>query len=108
MVAKLAPHSELWLLSQLQRVSEHRPELVAAAIQRALADDEVLRWAVVVGAFRDRRINLGKAAEPLEPHELELRARFLELGIPLRIGAEDIAEAEAEVAAARGYLNRVG
>jgi hypothetical protein len=29
-------------------------------------------------------------------HELELRERFIELGIPLRIGAADKAEARAE------------
>jgi hypothetical protein len=29
-------------------------------------------------------------------HELELRERFIKLGIPLRIGPADVAEAQAE------------
>lgn len=44
-----------------------------------------------------RRRNLGKAAELLGLHELELWERFLELGIPLRVGSADLAEARAEI-----------
>jgi len=54
-------------------------------------------------SYQERRINLGKAAELLGLHELELRQRFLELGIPLRLGPADLAEARAEVEAVRAW-----
>ncbi|MCP4397678.1 MAG: UPF0175 family protein [bacterium] len=59
--------------------------------------NEDIRWSVIVGAYRDGRINLGKAAELLELPEIELRKHFVKLGIPLRIGSEDLMEARAEV-----------
>jgi predicted HTH domain antitoxin len=58
----------------------------------------------VVGAYEDRQINLGKAAELLGVTELELRQRFIELGIPLRVGPADLAEARAEVEAVRVWF----
>ncbi|NOX63820.1 MAG: UPF0175 family protein [Chloroflexi bacterium] len=92
---------ETWIIEQLSRLRERRPELVDAALDRLLTTDPDLRWAVVVGAYMDRRINLGKAAELLGMHELELRERFLELGIPIRLGPTDVIEAKAEVEAVR-------
>jgi hypothetical protein len=55
----------------------------------------------VVNAYLDEVINLGKAAELLGLHRLELRERFVELGIPIRPGAATRAEVQAEVAAIR-------
>lgn len=95
---------QTWELEQLTRLSQRRPELVSAALRRLLAEDDELRWALVVSAYLDRQINLGKAAELLDVHELELRDRFLELGIPLRIGPADMAEARAEVEAVRSWF----
>jgi predicted HTH domain antitoxin len=69
-----------------------------------LAEDPELRWGLVVSAYLDRQINLGKAAELLDMHELELRKRFLELGIPLRIGPANLAEAKAEVESVRSWF----
>ena len=51
-------------------------------------------------------INLGKAAEILGMHELELRDRFIELGIPLRIGPVDKVEARAEAEALNSWFAR--
>ena len=62
-----------------------------------------IRWALVVQAYRRQRINLGKAAELLGLHELELRKKFVELGVPLRVGAADLAEAQAEVETIRTW-----
>lgn len=58
----------------------------------------------MVSAYLDHYINLGKAAELLEMHKLELRDRFLELGIPLRVGSADVAEVRAEVEAVRSWF----
>jgi hypothetical protein len=47
----------------------------------------------------DEAINLGRAAELLNLHRLELQEQFLAQGIPLRLGVETIEEAQAEMAA---------
>jgi predicted HTH domain antitoxin len=68
-------------------------------------ENDEIHWSVVVGAYQDKQINLGKAAELLHVTELELRDRFIELGIPLRIGPADLAEARAEVRAMRAWFD---
>ncbi len=67
------------------------------------ADGEMM-WSVVLSAYLDREINLGKAAELLGLHELELRERFRDLGVPLRQGSRDVAEARAESAALEAWF----
>ena len=93
-----------WAMKQLERVRETRPELVDRAIARLLKADGDLRWSVVLSAYLDHEINLGKAAELLEYHELELRERFRDLGVPLRLGSADLAEARAEVDALEAWF----
>ena len=93
-----------WEFEQLARLSRQQPEMVNRAIGRLLDEDADLRWAVVVSAYLEREINLGKSAELLGMHELELRDRFTQLGIPLRIGPADMAEAQAEVDAIRSWF----
>ena len=93
-----------WEFEQLARLSRQQPEMVNRAIGRLLDEDAELRWAVVVSAYLEHEINLGKAAELLGMHELELRDRFIQLGIPLRIGPADMAEAQAEVDAIRSWF----
>ena len=95
-----------WELEQQCKLSEHRPDLVSTTLQRLLSEDNELRWALVVGAYLDRQVNLGKAAELLGTSALELRSRFLKLGIPLRMGPADLAEARAEVGAIRSWFQR--
>ena len=105
MAVKTLSHRQTWALEQLTRLARHRPELVSAALNRLLSEDPELRWALVVGAYLERQINLGKAAELLGVHEMVLRERFLALGIPLRIGPADLAEARAEVEAIRAWFS---
>ena len=93
-----------WEFEQLARLSRQQPEMVNRAIGRLLDEDAELRWAVVVSAYLEHEINLGKAAQLLGMHELELRDRFIQLGIPLRIGPSDMAEAQAEVDAIRSWF----
>ncbi len=93
-----------WAMKQLSRVRETRPELVDRAIAGLLKADGELRWSVVLSAYLDQEINLGKAAELLEIHELELRERFRDLGVPLRQGSADVAEAKAEVDALEAWF----
>lgn len=101
MITDIAPH---WEMEQLSKLSQIRPDLVGPALRRLLADDDELRWAVVIGAYLDRQINLGRAAERLQMHELELRERFAKLGIPPRLGPADVAEAQTEVDVMRTWF----
>jgi predicted HTH domain antitoxin len=93
-----------WEIEQVFKLRERQPELMAQVIRRLVEEDEDIRWSVVIGAYRDEQINLGKAAELLNLPEIELRQRFIELGIPLRVGPADLAEARAEVEAVRAWL----
>ena len=95
-----------WEVEQLLKLRERQPDLIEPALRRLVQENEDIRWSVVVGAYQDRQINLGKAAELLGMTELELRDRFIELGIPLRIGPADLAEAHAEVEAMRAWFDR--
>ena len=94
-----------WETEQLIKLRKHRPDLVDRAIHQLVLENEDIRWSVVVGAYQDEQINLGKAAEFLGLSEMELRERFVELGIPLRVGAADVSEARAEVSAIRSWFS---
>ena len=94
---------EEWLAEDLPKLYREQHELVQPLFRTLLAENAELRWSLVVRAYQDHRINLGKAAEILGLHELELRDRFIELGISLRIGPADLAEARAEVAAVHAW-----
>ncbi|CAG0987900.1 hypothetical protein ANRL3_02567 [Anaerolineae bacterium] len=96
--------SAAWELAQLNQLYQYRPDLVSAALRRLMSEDAELRWAMVVTAYLNHEINLGKAAELLNLYELELRDRFIQLGIPLRVGSADLAEAQAEVRAAQNWF----
>ncbi len=100
--------SPAWAIEQMLKLNQYRPDLVEAAIERLFSEDEEIRWALVIGAYMDGNINLGKAAELMGMHEPELKERFLELGIPLRVGPSDLSEARAEVEAARNWFGEVG
>lgn len=99
--------STVWELEQLNQLYHYRPDLVSAALRRLMSQDAELCWALVVSAYLNRQINLGKAAELLNLHELELRDRFVRLGIPLRVGAADVAEARAEVEAVSSWFDEL-
>ena len=100
-VIDVAAHS--WMLEQLVKVERHQPEIVERAVREMLAQQTDLRWSVVVGAYLDGEINLGKAAELLGMHRLELQERFIAQSIPVRIGPDTIAEARAELAAIESW-----
>ena len=93
------------LFTQFTKLYHQQPLVVLNALVRLLQTDHSLRWSIVVGAYQDEQINLGKAAELLDMHELELRDRFIELGIPLRLGPVTLAEAKAEVRAMQSWFD---
>lgn len=85
-----------WTFAHLTKLHKQQPQMVDSALQSMIENNPDLAWSLVVSAYLDEEINLGKAAEMLDVHELELRDRFIALGIPLRIGPADKAEAQAE------------
>ncbi len=88
-----------WTYTQLNKVRQYRPDLVDPLIDNLLTQQAELLWLVVIGAYLDSEINLGKAAELLGMHRLELQEQFVKQGIPLRLGVETVEEAQAEYAA---------
>ena len=100
-----APILEKWAIDQLLKLRERQPDLIDPALQRLVHENPDIRWSMVIGAYQDRQINLGKAAELLGLAELELRDKFIELGIPLRVGPADLAEARAEAEAVRAWFD---
>ena len=95
-----------WLLQELPRLYRERPNLIHPLLHSLLTENKELCWSLVIRAYQERQINLGKAAELLDLHELELRERFMNLGIPLRLGPADLAEAQAKVTAVRTWYGR--
>jgi len=93
-----------WAFDQLIKLRKREPELVNAAIERLVEQDESLRWSMVVNAYLDEEISLGKAAELLNMHPLVLQERFLQMGIPILLGPASMAEAQAEIEAARAWV----
>ncbi len=69
---------------------------------QSLADGDVqAAWNLVIAAYVNGAISLGRAAELLHLSRFELQYRLNRLGQPLRIGAVDIDEALSEAAALR-------
>lgn len=95
-----------WFFEELPRIYQDRPDLVQPLLHTLFVENSELRWTLVVRAYQSQQINLGKAAELLGVHELELRDQFISLGIPLRLGAATVSEAMAEVAAVREWYGR--
>ena len=58
-------------------------------------------WDRVIAAYLDGDISLGRAAQLLGMSRFELQERFNRLGLPLRVGPVDLAEARREAAALR-------
>lgn len=95
-----------WVFEQLSKIRRQQPEKVDEALNHLLQNDPDLRWSVVIAAYQDEEINLGKAAELLGVSEIGLRNQFIRLGIPLRIGPATLEEAIAEINAARSWFNQ--
>lgn len=98
--------AESWPLEQLIKLRRSQPQLLLRALQRLFDEDEELRWSVVVNAYLDEEISLARTATLLNMHPLELRERFVEKGIPLRLGPADKADAQAEIDAIRTWKRK--
>jgi len=106
MSMKVSLASEPWLFRQLSNLQHRHPDMVNPILDKLLTEDEAVRWALVVNAYLDEQINLGKAAELLDMPEIALRKKFVEMGVPVRHGAVDMEEARAEVEAIRAWFGK--
>ena len=89
----------MWQLEQLTNLYEKEPETIESALEEMLKTHKDLFYRVIVGAYLDKQINIGKASELLGIHPLELRERFQKQGVPVRIGLSSKNKAVAEVKA---------
>lgn len=94
---------EQWQLNQVIKLSQQQPELLSRVFEDIFREHGDLWYAIVIGAYLDQEINLGRAAELLGLSRAELQKRFLMQGIPLRLGPQDIAEAHAELNAIESW-----
>ncbi len=94
---------EQWQLNQVMKLSQQQPSLLSPAFDDLFREHYDLWRAIVVGAYLDREINLGRAAELLGVSRAELHKQFIDQGIPLRLGAQDLGEARAEVDAIQSW-----
>jgi predicted HTH domain antitoxin len=77
-------------------------EVQVEDVQSRAGGDAQAAWNMVIAAYLDGDISLGRAAELLHLSRFELMQSFNQAGIPLRLGSATVDEARAEVAALRG------
>lgn len=73
---------------------------VETAVLTAQGDTQAA-WNLIIAAYLDGHVSLGRAAELLGQSRFEMTARFNRLGLPLRLGDLSPAAVQAEVAALR-------
>jgi predicted HTH domain antitoxin len=86
-----------WAVEELVKLSEIQPEMVESALEQIWKVKPDIYKSVVIGAYLDEKISLGKAAELLEITRIELQRDMEERGIPIRVllSRDVIAEVEA-------------
>jgi len=86
-----------WEVEELCKLDKIQPEVLEAVLKELWQIKPALYKSVIINAYLDEKINLGKAAELLEVHRVELEKELREKGIPIRrLSKEDvIAEVEA-------------
>ena len=86
-----------WEVEELHKLSKIQPDIVDDALKGLWQRNPTLYKSVVINAYLDEKINLGKAAELLEVGRFELQNELKAKGIPIRsLSKEDvIAEVEA-------------
>jgi len=86
-----------WEVEELHKLSKIQPDVVSGALKELWKRNPDIYKSVVINAYLDEKINLGKAAELLEVDRMELQKELRTRGIPIRfLSKEDvIAETEA-------------
>ena len=99
---------DYYIVSAVMRYYGRRPSIDAEA-----GLDETLvvgihhtqaRYDLVLAHFLSESISLGRAAELLEIPWPDLRARFLRLDVPMRVGPVDLGGVEDDIAGAEEWM----
>jgi len=90
------------LTSYYTRPPKINPKGIGIQVLQNLEDPQEL-YDLVLAHYLAEVISLGRAAELLEFHPLELQTRFVRLDLPLNLGPKDRQDAKAEVDAARHF-----
>lgn len=85
-----------WEMEELQKLSKVQPDVVESALKELWEKKPALYKSVVISAYLDQKINLGKAAELLQVDRLELQNELRSKGIPIRTPSEEDVVAEVE------------
>jgi predicted HTH domain antitoxin len=93
-----------WEVEELYKLSKIQPEILEVALKELWQSKPALYKSVVINAYLDEKINLGKAAELLGVHRLELQKELMEKGIPIRGLSKE--EVIAEVGAIREWRKK--
>jgi prevent-host-death family protein len=71
-------------------------------VQRRAGGDTQATWNMVIAAYLDGDISLGRTAELLHLSRFELMESFNQAGVPLHLGSATVDKARSEVEALRG------
>ena len=78
-----------WEVEELCKLGKIQPEMLEAAFKELWQRKPALYKSVIINAYLDEKINLGKAAELLGMHRLELQRELREKGVPIRVLSEE-------------------
>ncbi len=86
-----------WEVEELCKLGKIQPDILEMALKELWQRKPALYKSVIINAYLDEKINLGKAAELLGVHRLELQNELREKGVPIRglSKGDVIAEVEA-------------
>jgi|LGVF01.1.fsa_nt_gb predicted HTH domain antitoxin len=86
-----------WAVEELIKLSEIQPEMVENTLEDVWKAKPDIYKTVVIGAYLDEKISLGKTAELLGITRIELQREMEEKGIPIRVlsSKDVVAEVEA-------------
>ncbi len=87
----------VWVIEELRKLSEIKPEAIEEILDDVKNRSPEIFKSLVISAYLDGKISIGKAAEMLGIPRITLQKEFRDKGIPIRvISKEDvIAEVEA-------------
>ena len=85
-----------WEVEELCKLDKVQPEILEAVLKELWQMKPALYKSVILNAYLDEKINLGKAAELLKVHRVELEKELREKGIPIRRPSKEDVLAEVE------------
>jgi predicted HTH domain antitoxin len=82
-------------------VFENKSDAIRHAIRQYFEEDEEARTAAAVRLYQEEEVSLGKAARLADVPRQEMPDVLREHGVEVRLGPEDMEDAEREIEAAR-------